>query len=217
MPPQTPPTAPVVELAHQAPKLTVSSGRLKHLCPELYRFSSYISGIGFRFGLVKESPYHDIVQRLATGESAPAVVISESPFLVAAYSPQIDAVAVLWFWHPRVIRKGFAKGTKLLSINSYEKQFDAGLHGDLFPGPERTSNTHSNFVPVIAEFTSDDNERIKVIKRHIDKDAYHRAQALGEAYLKLRPGFARLGPPTTARKPAVNISAMRGWEQHARR
>ena len=215
MPPQTPPTAPVVELSHQAPNIKISQGRLRHLCPELYSVKNFIKGIGYRLGFVKESQYWDIINQMATGEVGAAVVISESPFLVAAYSEQIDAVAVLWFWQPRIVRKNLTKGTKLLTINRYENQFDPGQHSDLFPGPDKTGN-QVNFAPIIAEFVSDDGERIKMLKRHVEKDHWHRTQALGEAYLRLRPGFARLGPPTAARKPAVNISSMKSWVQHAK-
>ena len=138
-------------------------------------------------------------QHLASGDSRAAVVVSTAPLLVAAYSDDLDCVAMLRFPRDFARRHQLSVGSKLLSINTYYRGFTR--QADLTFGPNQTADWTGLF-PVIAEFLSDDDRRIEDHKQEIDETEWQRCRELGEAYLFERPRVARNGRPRRSHQPA---------------
>ncbi|HET6883385.1 MAG TPA: hypothetical protein VFI31_24760 [Pirellulales bacterium] len=129
-----------------------------------------------------------LTRHLLLGDSRAAVVISLKPLLVAAYSEDIDCVALLRFPDSFADRDHLAKGSRLLTVNVYSR---TAAH-DLAPGPGATGDW-GDFMPVIAEFLSDDVARIEARKREIPEAEWRRATELAELALHddrigIRPG-----------------------------
>ncbi len=138
-------------------------------------------------------------EHLACGDSRAAVVVSTSPLLVAAYSDDLDCVAMLRFPRRLARRFQFSVGSRLLTINTYCRQLTT--QADLTLGPNHTGQS-TGFFPLIGEFLSDDERRIETRKRKIDEAEWQRCRELGDAYLFEHPGMARGGRPTLAAHPA---------------
>jgi hypothetical protein len=136
---------------------------------------------------------------LRRGDARAAVVVSSEPLLVAAYSDDLDAVAVLRFPAGLAEAHGLRVGSRLLAVNSYRR--GRGIDPDLTPGPGR-AGAWTGFMPVVAEFVSDDAETIEAHKRRIADAEWRRAGDLGREYLRLRPGVARDGRPIDCAVPA---------------
>lgn len=138
-------------------------------------------------------------RRLWRGDSRAAVVVSVAPLLVAAYTDELDCVALLRFPEELVAAYGLEVGSRLLAVNGY-------LHGesvapDLQEGPA-TFRRYRNFIPLIAEFLSDDGPRIEFRKAEISEAEWHRARELGEAYLARPEVRVRDGRPLYSWFPA---------------
>jgi len=139
-------------------------------------------------------------EHLRLGDSRAAVVVDTMPLLVAAYSSDIDCVALLRFPEVFVERHGLRAGSRLLTVNMYAAQF--AVTPDLDPGPDATGDWQ-NFYPLIAEFLSEDVDRIAFRKAEIDESEWSRCTALGQAYVQSHPGLARSGSPFASDDPAT--------------
>jgi hypothetical protein len=119
---------------------------------------------------------------------------------VAAYTEELDCVAILKFPIELVDGYRLQAGTKLLTVNTYRSkpQVDA----DLTRGPN-ARDPWSGFNPLIADFVSDDAERIKARKQEITREEWTRTYQLGREYIKARPGVARDGRPLHVGQPAA--------------
>ena len=122
-----------------------------------------------------------------------------TPLLVAAYTDELDCVAILEFPEEFVADYGLAEGSRLLTINTYARrqEYDA----DLVLGVNQTGQW-TGFHPIIAEFVSDDEAKIVARKRAISAEEWQRAYRMGRAYIKQRPGVARDGRPIFAASAA---------------
>ena len=138
-------------------------------------------------------------EHLAKGDARAAVVVSTAPLLVAAYSDDLECVAMLRFPAKFVDQYSLRLGSQLVTVNTYYSQF--ANHADLTFGPGHVDDW-SGFFPLIAEFLSDDSFRIEYLTEDIDKTEWDRCRQLGEAYLLERPRVARLGRPRRAHQPA---------------
>ena len=95
---------------------------------------------------------------LQNGDSPAAVVVSLRPLLMAAYIDVLDCIVLLEFPQEIAAEYGLRDGSRLLAINNYRR--DGEVDADLIPGPNDTQ-TWSGFQAIIAEFVSDDLERIE--------------------------------------------------------
>lgn len=138
-------------------------------------------------------------EHLAFGDSRAAVVVSTAPVLAAAYSDDLDCVAMLRFPRYFARRYQLSVGSKLLTVNTYYRQFTK--HADLVFGPNHTGEW-TGFFPLIAEFLSDDDRCIEDRKQEIDETEWQRCRELGDAYLFERPGVARNGRPRRCHEAA---------------
>jgi hypothetical protein len=136
---------------------------------------------------------------LQYGDSRAAVVVSLRPLLVAAYTDELDCTIPLEFPEPFVAEYGLRDRFRLLTVNTHRRldEYDA----DLIPGPAQKGRW-SGFSPIIAEFLSDDRERIEWRKAQISEAGWLRSYMMGKSYLKLRPSVWRDGRPGHCHVPA---------------
>ena len=136
---------------------------------------------------------------LRMGDSRAAVVISCTPLRVAAYTDELDCVAVLAFPPEFVERFGLTEGARVLAVNVYWR--DSRIAPDLTPGPG-AHKRWQNFSPLIADFLSEDRDRIEERKSKIAESEWERCLALGRLAVHDRPGSVRDGSPFALFKPA---------------
>ena len=177
-------------------RLTLSDGKLRALRPDLYTLGQRLRElVGLEF---PQRTY--LREQLQHGDSRAAVVLATDPLLVAAYTDELDCVAILKFPVELVAEYRLQAGTKLLTVNTYRSEPE--IDADLIPGPNATRNC-SGFNPLIADFVSDDAERLKTRKQEIAKEEWQRTYRLGREYIKVRPGVARDGRPVHVGQPAT--------------
>ncbi len=184
-----------------AAHLKWSVEKMKELRPELFGFSGLIYSL---FVLLRQQ-FNDkqfIQECIDGGDSRAAVVMSVSPLLVAAYSDELDAVAMLRFPDHLAQKYGLTVGSRLLTVNNYGAESGAM---DLMPGPKNTRNW-DNIIPTIAEFVSDDLVQIEQLKRAIPEKEWQRAFAMGRQYLQALPGCYRDGRPFLAGMPRTGAA-----------
>lgn len=95
-------------------------------------------------------------------------------------------------------------GMYLLTVNTY-MLLQYGMAPDLTPGPGDYER-YGNFSPFIADFLSDDSERIIARKSQIEANEWRRAEEMGREYLKQHPNMARNGRPFFCELPAKQIA-----------
>ena len=168
--------------------LTISAERLSELRPDLYTF---LHRMRLRFGLDWDQLEY-LEGHLQNGDTRAAVVVSVAPLLVAAYTDELDGVAMLEFPIEFVEGYGLREGTRLLTVNSYTQLHEAD--DDVILGP-KASGRWNGFNPIIADFVSDDDERIDRIKGKISEAEWQRTYRFGKKYLAQRPNVTRDGRP----------------------
>lgn len=180
-------------------QITLSHDKLRGLRPDLYGIGGIWKSICafFRIGWPQRIY---IEQQLQCGDSRAAVVVSTKPLLIAAYTDELDCIAMLRFPDDLTHQHRLSVGTRLLTVNCYGNppRYDP----DLILGP-KLIRRWTGFHPLIAEFLTDDYDRVQTRKKQIAEDEWQRAQAMGMEYTKLRPGVARDGRPVYSSIPAV--------------
>jgi hypothetical protein len=175
--------------------LALSDAKLRRLRPDLY-------GLGHRLGAAVGLTFPMRVyfrECLQNGDSRAAVVVLLRPLLVAAYTDVLDCIVLLEFPQELATEYGLRDDSRLLAINNYRRTDE--VDADLIPGPNDTQ-TWSGFQTIIAEFASDDRERIEQRKSQISTAEWRRAYQMGKAYLEQRPGVWRDGRPGFSGEPA---------------
>jgi Fe-S cluster assembly iron-binding protein IscA len=137
-------------------------------------------------------------EHLQLGDSRAACVILTDPLLVAAYTDELDCVALLKFSAGLVAEHNLKSGDRLLTVNTYSR--DQQIAPDLQAGPLQ-SGRYSNFYPVIAEFVSDDVMRITERKAEIGEDEWARCETMGRESLRKGPDGWRNGSPLWSAEP----------------
>lgn len=173
--------------------IEVSEKKIRNLRPEWFGLRSFGLQVA---GLVSN---HDRQQWLRylnwnteRGDSRAAVVLQTLPLLVAAYSDDLRAAAVLRFPNWLAHRYELAVGSKLVTINNYE--LGETRASDL-PPVQDASTRLTNYRPLIAEFVSDEMETIERRRRAIGDDEFELARRLGEVYLRHNQYLCRQGIP----------------------
>ncbi len=179
-------------------QIWLSRAKLKLLRPDLFGFRAF-----FRWFWSSFPQLTYIGEQLQHGDSRAARVVSTSPLLVAAYTDELDCVAMLRF--PDAFREvyGLTVGSRLLTVNTYKR--GRAYDSDLILGPNRFERW-VGFHPIIAEFVSDDLPRIEARKAQITEEEWARTASLGAGYLAAKPGIARDGRPVYAAVPAGMLS-----------
>jgi hypothetical protein len=178
--------------------LTISHAKLRVLRPDLYGLRGLHHRLRELTGLTWPQRTY-LAKHLQNGDSRAALVVSTNPLRVAAYTDELDCVAILMFPDEFVKEYALRDGSRLLTINTYNRgrEYDH----DLVLGPAHKGNW-TGFHPIIAEFVSDDLERINNRKKAIADDEWQRAYRMGKAYLREWPANARDGRPVFAGLPA---------------
>jgi hypothetical protein len=176
-------------------RLALSEARLARLQPELLEPAARGEDDSAR-----QTWLASIRGQLASGDSRAAVVIDAENAVVAAYTDEIDCVALLKF-DPAVAQANRWKmGARLLTVNSYLTG-DEYKARDLLPG-ENANLGFKNFRPLIADLLTDDRERLDSRKAEIGEEEWLRAMVLGkQAYLD-RAVPPRDGRPLSCAEPA---------------
>jgi len=141
----------------------------------------------------------EIAYCLHEGDCRAAIVVSLSPLLIAAYSDEFDAVVLLRFASRLAAVYDLAVGQRLITVNNYEQSL-VSRQTDFRRG-ELSTGQFTGFYPLIAEFLTDDTERIAEIKRKISEAEWQRASQLGMQKVTQswppprngRPRYARYG------------------------
>lgn len=178
--------------------LTLAHDKLERLRPDLYGMRGLVKSLLSLLRLGFPQRVY-IAEQLRCGDSRAAVVVSTSPLLIAAYTDELDCVAMLRFPSELVRRYRLSPGTRLLTVNCYGAlpEYDP----DLIVGPEALPRW-TGFHPLIADFLTHDRNRLESRKRAIAESEWSRAERLAQEYLRLRPGVARDGRPVYASTPA---------------
>ena len=175
--------------------LEFATDRLKQLYPQYFRFL-------FRKMVRASDPIPNLIEaavdHMRYGDSRAAVVISVSPFLVAAYTDELDCVALLRF--PDSLRAKYASGDRLLTVNTYASL--PQVVSDLIPGDADTGNWE-NFRPMIADFFSEQTGKIDARKNRISQPEWDRTEQLGREYLERMPNYQRDGFPFHCQFPGT--------------
>jgi len=139
-----------------------------------------------------------IIEHMMHGDSRAAIVVSVDPLLVAAYTDELDCVALLHFASDSVTQR-LEIGSRLLTVNTYA----TGEHfsPDLVVGP-RQLGRWARFHPIIADFICADREQVERRKQEIDEQEWERTIRLGKQYLTDHPGRSRDGAPCHSASPA---------------
>jgi hypothetical protein len=147
-------------------------------------------------------------EHLRLGDSRAACVISIGPLLVAAYTDELDCVVLLTFPAWLVEEHKLTVGDQLLTVNTYAR----GQHiaADLVAGP-RQLGRWVNFHPVIADFVSDETQRIAVRKTEIGEDEWLRCKQMGVESLRRFPGRWRNGSPFWSARAVLSPPKRPPW------
>jgi hypothetical protein len=144
-----------------------------------------------------------IREHLSAGDSRAAVVINVEPLLVAAYSDDLDCIAMLKFPKQLVKEHNLKVGSHLLTVNTFETKIHRKTNAsDLHFGPKQL-HPYTNVFPIIADFVTDDKKRLDRRKATISDDEWKLCESLGNEYHKKYPDVARNGSPLFSNVPAV--------------
>ena len=137
-------------------------------------------------------------EHLEAGDSRAAVVASTRPLLVAAYNDDLDCVAMLGFPEWLVDEYDLQPGSRLLTVNTFPRSPDAE---DLHHGPKKV-NPYKNVYPIIADFVTEDKERLHERKSTISEEEWERCTRLAQEYRDLYPKSIRNGTPSQSMVPS---------------
>ena len=175
-------------------RLTLCDKKLKYLRPNLYGLKGWWHWLKCKFDK-EDVDYVDYIRRqLDRGDSRAAVVIQLAPLMVAAYTDELDCVALLCCPDEMVEYYGLEIGTRLLTVNFYKTNENGQVSSDLVPGPGSKGYYH-NFHPLIAEFLSNDFDRIESRKAEISEAEWERCYSMAFQKVNSLPVKARSGQP----------------------
>ena len=188
-------------VASHPARMPLSHAKLRKLHPELYTpLAKWI----YR-GRTAEW-LHRIGSHLFYGDSRAAVVVSTAPLIVAAYTDELDCVALLRFEDSLAKEYALEIGSRLVTANLYYDLEETGYESDLIPGPA-TTGRYGNFVPLIADFLTDNLDRLAKRKAEISEDEWLRTETLGQTYLMENFARPRDGRPCWCYEPAAKSEA----------
>lgn len=166
---------------------------------KLDRFRNQLSRL-LRRHIDEYFPPDMLHEHLTLGDSRAAVVlVTGDKLIVAAYTDELDCVALLEFPHELVKQYGLVPGSRLLTVNTYAR--GQVVAPDLENG-SGSYHRYNNFYPIIAEFLSDDMSVIEARKASISESEWTRTTDMGETKLRACDGVFRDGSPYQSKTPA---------------
>jgi hypothetical protein len=183
--------------------LQLSQVRVKQLLPELF-MSSWNPMVWLdRLVGSQATLLFQMNDHLQNGDSRAAIVLSSAPLLVAAYTDELDCIALLRFPDELAQEYGLQPRARLLTVNRYA--LGESLAPDLENGP-LSFKRFVNYHPIVADFVSDDIDGLRERKRAIREDEWTRTWILGQRYLEKHGPAARDGRPFMSLRPAEIVS-----------
>ena len=176
--------APRVPTASHPGGLELSEEKLRTLAPEIFDDADGVKRLG---------------RHLREGDARAAVVVTTAPLIVAAYTDELDAVALLAFPDDLARQYSLRPGSRLLTINSY--QIGEDIESDLVLGAGNSGN-YRNFMPVIGDFVSANVPRLTKRKSEIAEGEWQRTIDLANEAMNRARGRYRDGRPPNCGKPA---------------
>lgn len=186
-------------VASRPGKIPLSQERLRHLNPELFEVQPWMFWRKERFQRDQEFKIH-VAEHLRYGLAEAALVVRVDPLIIACYTHEIDAIALLAFFdeiapHPKygkfypdnlsselTRRHDLKKASRLLSVNTFASMKDnEGYEADLRPGP-KARGVWGNFAPYIADFLTSDRRSVEERKGEVEAWEWQRCQELSEEY-----------------------------------
>jgi hypothetical protein len=181
-------------------RLQLSMAKLKKLQPELFGLRSFFVRFSWnKKSLGAKQTIEMIAEHMHSGDSRAAVVINEKPLVVAAYTDELDCVALLQFPDWLTDECSLKTGGRLLTVNTYGKR--PRPSADLVPGPAALGRW-TFFFPIIAEFVADSAQAITMRKQTISEQEWQKTWSMGQAKFRENPKLFRDGRPLHSRKPA---------------
>lgn len=170
--------------------------KLKALRPQIF---------GLRLGQKNIDTWQNVYTQLNDGDIQPALVMSVSPLLVACYTDDMDAIAMLHFPEELGYKFGWTLGRKLIVTAAYNNLF-MKANKDLDCGP-RNSGKFKAYGPIIADLYTDNTERLERKKREIPQEKWAYVESMARQYMANHPGMARngLGYPYADAEPIEDI------------
>jgi len=182
---------------------TASEPRLRAMLPDLYGISGALSH--WFHALTRRFSRRDIVrEHLWLGSIHPALVMSTDPLRVAAYSSDLDCVALLEFDPELAAEFRLKRQSRLINLNYYST---GPKHADIVFGPGKCTDWNG-MLPMIANFLTEDRRRLAEQTAAIDDALWRRTWELGKEYVERYPHAWRDGRPyspvrSNLRKPAA--------------
>jgi len=191
-------------------EVSLSLAKLERLAPELCTVDRGLKQLWKRVRGEDPMTEEDVQwwrtnlsEHLAGGDSRAAVVVSVAPLVVAAYTDELDCVILLRFPSDYAGAYELRVGSRLLTVNRYAYLED-GMAPDAYHGP-LSFKRYGDFTPYVAEFYSDDLERIARRKAEILEPEWARCELMGKLLLS-RGQPPRGGKPHEARFPATRLA-----------
>ncbi len=133
----------------------------------------------------------DFVSRaLCYGDTQPAVVVSVTPLLIAAYSDEMDAVVMLRFPDEFVTEYHLYPGIRLTTSNVYFTGNQCAR--DIFIG-EHYCRRYTDFMPIVQLFLGKKDEKIQAKTELFGEDVWNMVQEKANEYVSLHPDLCRDG------------------------
>jgi len=168
----------------------LSIKKTRFLIPEIFSISERIRYLFRKLGM--KSLIEALSEHLKYGDSQGAIVVSTEPLLIGTYNEDIDCVVMLQFSREVLERYQLQKRQQLICVNTFQAASE--LQQDLIPG-KNYSGTWQAVHPVIADFMTDDTEKLIKRKNEIGDKGYEYIETLCEGYLKSKPEIFRNGKP----------------------
>jgi len=165
--------------------VSVSTKKLKMMRPDLYGLKGLVNIWGWY-------EKRHIKEHLLYGATEPAIVMSKKPFVVAAYTEDIDCVALLKFPDEYAEMYNLDIKSRLISINTYGAE--QTFQDDILPG-QNCDNTWTSFSQYIVDFLTDDIDVLISHKEQMDNDLWEYVYNLVLEYQVRHPNTWRDGRP----------------------
>lgn len=133
-----------------------------------------------------------ISHQMNDGDLSTGVVVSADSLLVACYSEDFDAVALLCYPVELGAKMGWRVGTRLLTVNGYNGYGIMKQNWDLDPG-FYCNQKFKTFGPLVVELYTDNIVRVERKKSEIPERMWQKTEELGKKYMQDHPGMARDG------------------------
>jgi hypothetical protein len=183
--------------------MPLSSILLQRLRPDWYTGGwDPFSWLDMKFGGRAMSRYL-VADQLMHGDSRAALVVSLEPVLVAAYTDELDCIALLRFPSKLAGLHSLEVGQRLLTVNRYSGPAEP-VALDLEHGPASLHN-YRNFQPLIANFLVQDSPWLAERTAQIQETEWQRTDELSQRYLARFGKVARDGRPWHCFQPAPVI------------